>query len=89
MVHEFTIFDEVYAMIDRAEQFIVLDYFLFNQNYNEDVEFPEIVTNNDIKTCGEKTDNPDMPIIFITDPQNTGYGSYETKWFTKMEDAGI
>ena len=30
-----------------------------------------------------------MPIIFITDPLNTGYGSYETKWFTMMEDAGI
>ena len=30
MVHELAIFDEVYAMIDRAEQFIVLDYFLFD-----------------------------------------------------------
>ena len=30
-----------------------------------------------------------MPIIFITDPLNTGYGSYESKWFSLLEDAGI
>ena len=89
MEHELTIFDEVYAMIDRAEQFIVLDYFLFDHYYDEDIEFPEIVQTMTKKLVEKKQQYPDMPIIFITDPLNTGYGSYETEWLTKMEDAGI
>lgn len=89
MVHELAIFDEVYAMIDRAEQFIVLDYFLFDHYYDEDIEFPKIAQTMTKKLVEKKQQHPDMPIIFITDPLNTGYGSYETKWFTKMEDAGI
>ncbi|HJF32229.1 MAG TPA: phospholipase D-like domain-containing protein, partial [Sporosarcina psychrophila] len=88
-VHELAIFDEVYAMIDRAEQFIVLDYFLFDHYYDEDIEFPKIVQTMTKKLVEKKQNHPDMPIIFITDPLNTGYGSYETEWFTKMEDAGI
>ncbi|MER2090950.1 MAG: phospholipase D family protein [Sporosarcina sp.] len=88
-VHELAIFDEVYAMIDRAEQFIVLDYFLFDEYYDEDIEFPEIVQTMTRKLLKKKKENPDMPIIFITDPLNTGYGSYETTWFKKMEDVGI
>ena len=89
MEHELAIFDEVYAMIDRAEQFIVLDYFLFDHYYDEDIEFPEIVQTMTKKLVEKKQQYPDMAIIFITDPLNTGYGSYETEWFTKMEDAGI
>lgn len=30
-----------------------------------------------------------MPVIFITDPLNKGYGSYENKWFQKMREAGV
>ena len=89
MVHELAIFDEVYAMIDRAEQFIVLDYFLFDHYYDEDIEFPKIAQTMTKKLVEKKQQHPEMPIIFITDPLNTGYGSYETEWFTKMEDAGI
>ena len=30
-----------------------------------------------------------MPVVFITDPLNKGYGSYETPWFKKMREAGV
>ena len=89
MVHELAIFDEVYRMIDRAEQFIVLDYFLFDHYVDEDVEFPKIAQTMTEKLVAKKEKNPDMPIIFITDPLNTGYGSYEMEWFAMMEDVGI
>jgi len=88
-VHELAIFDEVYQMIDRAEQFIVLDYFLFDHYIDEEVDYPEIVQTMTKKLVSKKEENPDMPIIFITDPLNTGYGSYESEWFTMMEDVGI
>lgn len=89
MEHELTIFDEVYAMIDRAEQFVVLDFFLFDDHYDEDIEFPTIVETMTAKLIQKKEKHPEMPIIFITDPLNEGYGSYETKWFTMLKDAGI
>ena len=87
--HELHIFDEVNQVIENAEQFIVLDFFLFDHYSDEDVEFPknvEMMTANLVK---KKEMNPKMPITFITDPLNTGYESYENKWFEQMEDVGI
>lgn len=89
MVHELSIFDEVYNMIDEAEQFIVLDFFLMDHYYDEDVDFPEIAQTMTTKLVEKKEQFPDIPIVFITDPLNEGYGSFESKWFSKMEDAGI
>ncbi|WP_124068726.1 phospholipase D family protein [Filibacter tadaridae] len=89
MEHELTIFDEVYKMIDEADQFIVLDFFLMDHYTDEGVDFPEIAEALTAKLVKKKEAHPDMPITFITDPLNTGYGSYESKWFGKMEDARI
>ena len=89
IVHELTIFKEVYKMIDEAEQFIVLDFFLFDHYYDEDLDFPKIAETITAKLVKKKADYPEMPIVFITDPLNEGYGSYESKWFSQMEDAGI
>lgn len=30
-----------------------------------------------------------MPIVYITDPVNTGHGSYESEWFKNLENAGV
>ena len=30
-----------------------------------------------------------MPIVFITDPVNIGYGSYDNQWLEKMKAAGV
>ncbi|QUW21083.1 phospholipase [Sporosarcina sp. Marseille-Q4063] len=87
--HEIHIFDEVNQLIEDAEQFIVLDFFLFDHYSDENIAFPknvETMTENLVK---KKEINPKMPITFITDPLNIGYGSYENKWFEQMEDAGI
>ena len=87
--HELSIFDEIYGMIDRAEKFIVLDFFLYNHYYDEDVDFPTVVQTMTAKLVQKKERHPEMPIVFITDPLNTGYGSYESEWFHKMKNAGI
>lgn len=88
-VHENTIFDEIYNMIDEAESFIVLDMFLMDHYSDEDIDFPKIAETLTSKLVEKKKSHPDMKIIFITDPLNTGYGSYESKWFDALEDAGI
>lgn len=89
MVHELSIFDEIYNMIDEAEEFIVLDFFLMDHYTDEDIDFPKIAETLTSKLIQKKKENPEMEIIYITDPLNTGYGSYESKWFSKLEDAGI
>ena len=87
--HELHIFDEVNQVIENAEEFIVLDFFLFDHYSDEDIEFPKNVEKMTASLVKKKEMNPKMPITFITDPLNIGYGSYENKWFEQMEDAGI
>ena len=89
MVHENNIFDSVYTMIDEAEDFIVVDFFLFDGFYDQKEDFPRIVDTISTKLANKKIENPDMPVVFITDPINRGYGSYENKWFKKMREAGV
>lgn len=89
MVHELNIFDEVYQMIEEAEDFIVVDFFLFDGFYDQKEDFPKIVDTLSSKLADKKIENPDMPIVFITDPINRGYGSYENEWFKEMREAGV
>ena len=89
MKHELNIFPELYKMIENAEEFIVLDIFMLDHYYDEDIDFPEIAQELTATLVKKKKENPGMPIYFITDPLNKGYGSYESEWFSKMEEAGI
>lgn len=86
---ELSIFEEIFAMIDRAEKFIVLDFFLFDDHFDESIDFPKLVETMTAKLIQKKEEQPSMPIVFITDPINTGYGSYENEWFQQMKRAGI
>lgn len=88
-VHENHIFDEVYSMIEAAEEFIVLDLFLMDHYADQDIEFPKIAETLTESLVSKKKENPKVKIVFITDPLNTGYDSYEAKWFKKLEEAGV
>jgi hypothetical protein len=76
MVHENNIFDAVYTMIEEAEEFVVVDFFLLDGYYDEKEDFPKIADTLSTKLADKKKENPDMPVVFITDPLNRGYGSY-------------
>ncbi|MHA6260099.1 phospholipase D-like domain-containing protein [Sporosarcina sp. CAU 1771] len=88
-VHENHIFEEVYSIIEAAEEFIVLDLFLMDHYGDEEVAYPKISETLTTKLLDKKKENPELRIVFITDPINTGYESYESKWFKKLEDAGV
>ncbi|WP_375535619.1 phospholipase D-like domain-containing protein [Alteribacillus sp. HJP-4] len=88
-VWEDGLFQKLYKIIDEAESFIVLDQFLFNNYYQEEVEYPEIaerLVNNLIK---KKEAYPEMQIVFISDPVNTAYGSHESPQLKRLEEKGI
>ena len=84
------IFDSIFEMIDAAEQFVLIDLFLMNEWGFEPGPClraigPELAD----KLIAKRTSNPDVEIIFITDPVNTMYGSLESPQFSAMTTAGI
>lgn len=89
LTHDLQIFDEVYSMIDEAEEFIVLDFFLMDNYSDEDLDFPKIAETLTQKLIEKKQETPDIPIVFVTDPLNTGYESFDSKWFEELSDVGV
>ena len=89
MEHELRIFDEINEMIDEAEEFIVLDFFLFDNYNDEKTDFPEIVEELTEHLLAKKEEDPEFPIYFITDQVNSGYGSYENELLGSLRKAGV
>lgn len=90
VVEEQTIFDEIYTMIDEAEEFLVIDMFLFNDDYNHDtLDFPTLSQDLTDRIVQKKTENPELDIIFITDGINTFYDTYTPPHIQELEDAGV
>ncbi|MDV6377271.1 phospholipase D family protein [Sporosarcina sp. GW1-11] len=86
---ELRIFKEVFRLIDEAEQFVVADFFMMDDYYDEKEDFIQLADQLSKTLVKKKKENPDMPIIYITDPINTGYDSYESEWFKNLEKAGV
>ena len=90
ITEEQKIFEEIYTMIDEAEEFLVIDMFLFNDDYNHDtLDFPTLSQNLTDKLTAKKKENPDMDIIFITDGINTFYDTYTPPHINELKEAGI
>lgn len=90
--HEQEIFDYVFQMIEEAEDFVLLDMFLFNDDYdhtNPELDFPTLSTDLAEALIQKRQTDPNVSIIFITDPINTFYGSYIPEAIEHMTDAGI
>lgn len=83
------IFDRVHELINEAEDFIVIDMFMMDGRVSEDKGYPDLSGNLMEELIKKKQENKDMPIIFITDPFNTGYGSYKGEWLEPMKEVGI
>ncbi len=84
------IFDEVFAMIAKAERLVVVDLFLFN-------EFLGAGPPPHRRLCEELTAAliarkravPALRIVVITDPVNTVYGGLESSHLRRLEAAGV
>ena len=90
--HEQEIFDEIFQMIDEAEDFLLIDMFLFNDDYDHgdpELDFPQLSRELSDTLIHKKAQNPNMEIIFITDPINTFYRTYMPPHIEDMKRAGI
>ncbi|KAF6575951.1 phospholipase D family protein [Paenibacillus polymyxa] len=87
--HEGQILNRMLGIIDEAEQFIVIDLFLFNDYKHKGQRFPQVSAQMTDHLIAKKKAHPDMPIFFITDEVNTNYNSAPNPLLENMKRAGI
>jgi phosphatidylserine/phosphatidylglycerophosphate/cardiolipin synthase-like enzyme len=87
---EQAIFDELFAMIDSAERFILVDMFLFNP-YQGAVREEHRLLSSELteRLIRQKRRHRGMQILVITDPINTLYGGMDAPHLERLEQAGI
>lgn len=84
------IFDEQLKMIDDSEEFILIDLFLFNDEYDKDkMSFKNQVSLMTDKLIEKKKENPNIDIVFITDEINNFYGAYTEDNIKRLKENGI
>lgn len=89
IVHEQVIFNEQLKLIENAKEFIVVDMFLFNDDYDRKNSFPKISEGLTTALINQKKKYPSMKIYFITDEINNFYGSLESKYITQLRENNI
>lgn len=89
LVHEQEIFSKIYRLIEEAEEFILLDFFLFHDGYDPRLDFPALSHDLTDALVAKKEAHPELPVIFISDPVNGFYGAYESKLQKRLKEAGI
>ena len=87
VIYEHQIFDKIFEIIDNAENFIILDMFLYGSTTkpcyrNLTQELNEHLIN-------KKQENPEIIIYFLTDKFNRLKESANKKHFKEIEDSGI
>ncbi len=89
-VHEQEIFDALFAAIDRAEETVLLDMFLFNSyGSGSIVPLRPLAAELASRLVARKERRPTIGIDFITDPINVVYGGAPSARITALRAAGI
>lgn len=88
-LHEKRIFKREMDLIKNAQDFLMLDFFLFNDEYPNTMNFPNQVEEMTDLLIAKKKENPAMPILFVTDPINNFYGAYEEDNLKRLRENGI
>ena len=88
-LHEKKIFKREMELIKNAQDFLMLDFFLFNDEYPNTMNFPSQVEEMTDLLIAKKKENPKMPILFVTDPINNFYGAYEEDNLKRLRENGI
>lgn len=84
------IFDELLAMIGRADKFIYLDLFLWNPwKGSIPEEHRKLASELAEAIIQRKQANRDLDVIILTDPINRIYGALEPAFFNDLAKAGI
>ena len=85
------IFRAIEGVIERAESFLILDMFLFNSDYDRSGgrTYPALSQRLTDALLTKRAAAPELPIVLITDPINTFYGSYPLPHLERLRAAGV
>jgi phosphatidylserine/phosphatidylglycerophosphate/cardiolipin synthase-like enzyme len=84
------IFDRILERVAAAERLLVLDMFLFNDFAGESDGNHRPLSRELTRALVErKRERPSLPIVLITDPVNTVYGSHDPAHLDALEAAGV
>ncbi|AOY77687.1 phospholipase D family protein [Clostridium formicaceticum] len=89
VIREHRIFQELIDLIEEAEEFIIIDMFLFNDDYSRKNEFPKLSEKLTDTLIQQKEKHPNLKIMFITDEINNFYGAYESNYLKKLKSNAI
>lgn len=90
IVHEQNIIDEQINMINNSQEYIIIDVFLFNDDYDkEKYTYPKVAQKLADAIIRKKQQVPNIDIIVIADPVNNGYGAYEQDCLKRIKEAGV
>ncbi|MFB6800170.1 phospholipase D family protein [Peribacillus butanolivorans] len=87
--HEQRIFQTINQAIEEANSFIVIDMFLFNNFYDEKINFPKLTETLTYKLVAQKKKQPKLQIMFITDEVNTTYNAYQLEALETLKQNDI
>lgn len=87
-IYEQEIFAEIFTLIEEAEHFLIVDMFLVNDFSTEDGDFPALSREFTDRIAAKLEENPEIKVVFITDPINTTYFSHSSPHFDALEAAG-
>jgi len=87
---EESIFPKMLEMVEKADQFVYADMFLFNQFQGS---LPQTFRNQTKELAdafvAKKQKSGSSSVIFMTDPINRAYGGMVNEDLDRMEDAGV
>jgi len=84
------IFDEVFRLIDRSQEYLLVDFFLYNDWQGERPETTRALASELTQALvAKKQALPQIQITVISDPINNFYGGDPSKQFTRLRQAGI
>jgi len=83
------IFTEVFRLIGQADEFILIDMFLFNSSEPEDTGHRPLAQQLTQALLARKSEKPGLSVTVISDPLNTMYGGTTSPWFEALREGGI
>ncbi|WP_411334696.1 phospholipase D family protein [Metabacillus indicus] len=89
VTHNQVIFDRIEDTIEEADQFIMMDMFLFNDEYDRSASYPALSRSLKDALIEKKQKDKEVKITVITDRINTFYGSYPSQIAEELKDNGI
>ncbi len=86
------VFDAILSEIQRADEFIIVDFFLWNPwlgGLEQDERMRNLSGELAQALIAKRIQNPDIPILVLTDPINRIYGDHLAEPLKALEAAGL